>query len=134
MSQADRTPNYPGAGFHAVSHYDSPGDVLQDTKLSSAEKRVILSSWASDMYAVESQPAFRKVPGISQELRLSDILGALKLIDDDIDPPPRGAAVMRLPHFSSTNPVAPLSSMRRGAAANCNRAKASHGTHVSRWT
>jgi hypothetical protein len=63
MSHPDRTANNVELCFHPVSHYDSPDDVLNDTKLSTDEKRVILSSWASDMYVVESQPALREVPG-----------------------------------------------------------------------
>ena len=48
----------------------SPEDVLDDARLSIDEKRLILSSWASDMYVVESQPAFREMPGIPHKLRL----------------------------------------------------------------
>ncbi len=101
MSQADRLSNPLDARFHPVSHYASPDDVLRDCALSTGEKRVILSSWASDMYAVESFPALREVPGIAQRMRLEDILGALRQLDDEDDPPPRGGAVMRLsPHIS----------------------------------
>jgi hypothetical protein len=85
------------AGFHPVSHYESPADLLNDGKLCLAEKRLILSSWASDMYAVESQPGLRKIPGISRPLRLSDILGALRQLDREDQPPrPRGGAAMRV--------------------------------------
>jgi hypothetical protein len=83
--------------FHPVSHYDSPTDVLNDAALSTPEKRVILSSWASDMYAVESRPALRDVPGMPRPIRLADILSALRELDDDDDDPPRGGGVpMRL--------------------------------------
>ncbi|CCD94716.1 conserved hypothetical protein [Bradyrhizobium sp. ORS 375] len=86
-----------GAGFHPVSHYASPTDLLNDAKLSRAEKRLILSSWASDMYAVESQPGLRKIPGLARPLRLSDILGALRQLDREDQPPrPRGGAAMRI--------------------------------------
>jgi hypothetical protein len=100
MSQADRTANNVGPFFHPVSHYDSPDDVLNDATLSTDEKRVILSSWASDMYVVESCPAFREIPGIPRRLHLDDILAALKQLDDENDPPPRGGLAMRLPRFS----------------------------------
>ena len=50
--------------FHPAAGYSSPDDVLNDRALSVGEKRIILSSWASDMYAVESCPALREVPGI----------------------------------------------------------------------
>jgi hypothetical protein len=100
MSQADRTATNVEPLFHPVSHYESPADVLNDPRLSTDEKRVILSSWASDMYVVESHPALREVPGIPQRLRLDDILAALKQLDDDTDPPPRGGLAMRLPRFN----------------------------------
>lgn len=106
MSQANRTANNVEPFFHPVSHYGSPDDVLDDVKLSTEEKRLILSSWASDMYAVESHPALREVPGIPHRLRLDDILAALKHLDDDIDPPPRGGLAMRLPRFSKLDCVA----------------------------
>ena len=35
--------------FHPAAHYKSPADVLADAELSEPEKRIILSSWASDM-------------------------------------------------------------------------------------
>ncbi|SDG05393.1 hypothetical protein SAMN05216337_11183 [Bradyrhizobium brasilense] len=64
MSQVDRSIKDVEPVFHPVSHYALPHDVLSDAKLLTDEKRVILSSWASDMYVVESHPALRAVPGI----------------------------------------------------------------------
>ena len=95
MSQVKRTANGLEAHFHPVSHYNSPDDVLNDIRLSTDEKRVILSSWASDMYGVESKPTLREVPGIPNRLCLDDILAALKRLDDENDPPPRGGLAMR---------------------------------------
>jgi hypothetical protein len=46
------------------------------------------------MYAVESNPALREVPGVSQVMQLSDILTALRELDGQSDPP-RGGAAMR---------------------------------------
>jgi hypothetical protein len=100
MSQADRTAKNVEPLFHPVSHYNSPDDVLNDFRLSRDEKRVILSSWASDMYVVESQPTLREIPGIPDRLRLDDILAALKQLDDENDPPPRGGMAMRVPRFN----------------------------------
>ena len=77
--------------FHPVAHYSSPKEVLEDTELSTAEKRVILSSWASDVYTVESSPGLREIPGIDHTIKLSDILDALHELDDD-DPPPGGTS------------------------------------------
>ena len=101
MSQTDRTVNNVEPLFHPVSHYDSPDDLLDDARLSTDEKRVILSSWASDMYVVESEPTLREIPGIPHRLRLQDILAALKQLDAETDPPPPpGGLAMRLPRFS----------------------------------
>jgi len=98
MSHTDHVARGFHGQFHSVSHYDSPGAVLSAVGLSTAEKRVILSSWASDMYAVESNPAFRQLPGIAHPIRLNDILTALRTLDhNDDDPPPRGGAVMPFP-------------------------------------
>ena len=97
MSHAERTNNNVAPFFHPVSHYDTPDDVVNNVKLSTDEKRVILSSWASDMYVVESQPVLREIPGLPHRLRLDDILAALKRLDDETDPPPRGGMAMRLP-------------------------------------
>jgi hypothetical protein len=103
MSQVEPTTKNVKPSFHPVSHYDTPDDVVNDAKLSTDEKRVILSSWASDMYVVESQPTLREIPGLPNRLRLSDILAALKQLDDDIDPPPRGGMAMRLPRLGVLN-------------------------------
>ena len=138
MSQANRTANNVEPFFHPVSHYDSPADVLDDAKLSTEEKRLILSSWASDMYAVESHPALRGVPGIPHRLRLDDILAALKRLDDDIDPPPRGGLAMRLPRFSKLDCVAsdePQRFIDRHASTRRPRSmQASRIPSHSRWT
>jgi len=138
MSHADRTANNVGPSFHPVSHYDSPVDVLNDAALSTDEKRVILSSWASDMYVVESQPALREVPGIRHRLRLDDILTALKQLDDDSDPSPRGAMAMRLPRFSKLECTAfekPQRIISRHAATRRYRSMQAPCTQDhSRWT
>jgi hypothetical protein len=106
MSQIDRIRGSLEAPFHLISHHDSPDEVLDDAKLSAAEKRVILSSWASDMYAVESNPALRKVPNMAHSLRLSDILAALRKLDGEFDPPPRGGAAMRIWRPASIEAIA----------------------------
>ncbi|MFK4727200.1 hypothetical protein ABIE89_008300 [Bradyrhizobium niftali] len=82
--------------FHPAAHYTSPEDALNDNALSTPEKRIILSSWASDMFAVESCPALREIPGMGHTIRLADILAALRRLDGDDDPPPRGGVPMRL--------------------------------------
>lgn len=140
MSQADFSADNPGTLFHPVSHYDSPDDVLNDAGLSTDEKRMILSSWASDMYVVESQPALREIPGLPHKLRLDDILSALKRLDHETDPPPRGGLAMRLPRFSKLDCTAsdePQHVINRHAAARRSRslhASRSHASTRSRWT
>jgi hypothetical protein len=76
--------------LHPAAHYASPEDVLNDDELSVPEKRIILSSWASDMFAVESCPALREIPGMGHTIRLADILAALRRLDGDDDPPRPG--------------------------------------------
>lgn len=83
--------------FHPAAHYASPDDVLNDEVLSVPEKRIILSSWATDMFAVESCPALREIPGMGgHTIRLADILAALRRLDGDDDPPRPGGVPMRL--------------------------------------
>ncbi|UFZ06767.1 hypothetical protein LQG66_10895 [Bradyrhizobium ontarionense] len=104
--------------FHPVAHYACPADVLNDTRLSAAEKRLIVSSWASDMYAVESQPHLRKIPGIARPLHLADILGALRRLDREDQPPrPRGGAAMRVVPRVVVEADGGASDAARGAAA-----------------
>ena len=138
MSQANRTTNNAAPFFHPASHYESPDDVLNDAKLSTEEKRVILSSWASDMYVVESQPALREVPGISHPLHLDDILGTLKQLDEDDDPPPRGGLAMRLPRFTKLECTAsdePQRMFGRLAAERRHRQMpVARAANHSRWT
>lgn len=138
MSQAHRTANNVEPLFHPVSHYDSPEDVLDDAGLSAEEKRVILSSWASDMYVVESQPALREVPGIPHRLHLDDILAALKQLDDDTDPPPSGGLAMPLCRLSKIECVAseapqPLID-RRPATRRYRSVQTSRPRNHLRWT
>ncbi|MDI4231796.1 hypothetical protein AAFX91_32455 [Bradyrhizobium sp. 31Argb] len=95
MSNANTNTSNLNPIFHPAAHYASPEDVLKDDELSVPEKRIILSSWASDMFAVESCPALREIPGMSHTIRLADILAALRRLDDD-DPPRPGGVPMRL--------------------------------------
>ena len=139
MSKADCIANNVEPLFHPVSHYDSPDDVLHDAGLSIEERRVILSSWASDMYGVESHPTLRAIPGIPHKLHLHDILTALKRLDDDADPPPRGGLAMRPPRrFSKLGCKASKAAQHvldRRAAARCyGSMQASRPQNQLRWT
>ena len=104
MSKADlSTTDF--ALFHPAAHYDSPNEVLSDRQLSDAEKRVILSSWASDMFAVESCPGLRDIPGMGHPIRLADILAALRQLDGDENVQPRSGFGRRWrPGARSTTP------------------------------
>src|ERR1700756_2479481 len=136
MSQIGRSIQSRDAVFHPASCYDSPEDVLSDAELSVDEKRAILSSWASDMYVVESQPGVREVPGIPRKLRLDDIMAALKRLDSDNDPPRGGGLALRPFRFSQLGCVAsgasPCASDEQAATRRSRPAKFSH-TH-KRWT
>jgi hypothetical protein len=136
MSQVGRSTNSLDAVFHPASHYDSPEDVLNDAGLSIDEKRVILSSWASDMYVVESQPALREVPGISHKLRLEDIIAALKRLDGDNDPPRGGGLALWPPRFGKLDCVASDASLSAsGKQAATRRRRPVKFLHAHpRWT
>lgn len=121
MSQTDRSTHSLDALFHPVSHYDSPQAVLRDAALSATEKRSILSSWASDIYAVESNPALRKIPGIAREMRLSDILSALRRLDDEDEAQPQAS-----PHATDIRP-------RSLPQVALNRARWSREANVTRY-
>jgi hypothetical protein len=80
--------------LHPASAFDHPRDVLNDPDLTRAEKRAILSSWASDACAVSSAPGLRHAPGTKQPVTFDEIIDALRSLDD---PPPRpGGKSMRL--------------------------------------
>ncbi|ABD88014.1 hypothetical protein [Rhodopseudomonas palustris] len=73
-----------------------PEAVLRAPSLSRSEKRATLSSWASDAHAVDSKPWLRLIPGRDQPVALASILEALRRLDDDPDPPPKGGMAIRL--------------------------------------
>jgi hypothetical protein len=64
--------------FHPASAFNHPQDVVRDPDLTTEEKRAILSSWASDACAVESQPAARLPPGAKQPVGFDEIVDALR--------------------------------------------------------
>jgi hypothetical protein len=67
--------------LHPARFYDEPGDVVRDHRLSRAERRAILSSWASDACAIESCPMLRAAPYGKQPVEVDKILDALKDLD-----------------------------------------------------
>jgi len=72
--------------------FQRPEEVLNDPKMSRAEKRALLASWASDAHAVPSVPAMRQLEDGSL-VRLDEILQALKALDasNDLGPASRQA-------------------------------------------
>jgi hypothetical protein len=66
--------------LHPARAFAHPSDVVQDSDLTLAEKRAILSSWASDSCAVEAVPALRQKPG-TPAVRFDDVMDALRALD-----------------------------------------------------
>jgi hypothetical protein len=81
--------------LHPASAFTHPLDVVRDPDLTLAEKRAILSSWASDACAVDSMPALRRLPGSAAPVSFDDIIDALQSLDDDPDPPKPGGKAAR---------------------------------------
>ncbi len=78
--------------FNALLHpgtvFEHPRDVVADPKLSIAEKRAILASWASDASAIASCPAMRAPPGLRAPVTIDEILEALNALDGGPRHPP----------------------------------------------
>ncbi|MGF6309721.1 hypothetical protein ABIB82_004282 [Bradyrhizobium sp. i1.8.4] len=70
--------------------YETPHDVVRDSRLSLTEKRAILASWASDASAVASNPVLRAPRGLKSPVPVSDILEALRALDGGPPHPPGG--------------------------------------------
>lgn len=64
-----------------IADYAHPNDVLQDAGLDMAQKRAILSAWASDACAVESRPAFRWMPGTPGPIPFAHVRQAVATLD-----------------------------------------------------
>jgi hypothetical protein len=58
-----------------------PSDVVGAPSLSQDDKRAILAAWASDLYAVVSKPALRKLPGTIELVSIDDVQAALSELD-----------------------------------------------------
>lgn len=67
--------------LHPSRFYTRPGDVIADHLLTVEERRAILSSWASDACAVESNPALRQPPHTSGPVTFDEIMEALVGLD-----------------------------------------------------
>lgn len=69
--------------LHPAMHFDHPHDVLIAGGVSKDEKRAILASWASDICAIESMPAWRRYPGTERIVSYDEVLASLKALDRD---------------------------------------------------
>ncbi|EGE59538.1 UNVERIFIED_ORG: hypothetical protein GGI63_004844 [Rhizobium esperanzae] len=79
--------------LHPANHFSHPRDVLAADHISNDEKRAILASWASDIFAIESVPALRLYPGAERAVSYDEILEALKTLDkDDRQPGEQGSS------------------------------------------
>jgi hypothetical protein len=61
--------------------FNHPRDVLKDPCLDDAEKRAVLSSWASDASSVREQPSLRWMLGTPEPVLLSEIREAMAKLD-----------------------------------------------------
>ena len=62
-------------------HLRRPTDVLEAPSLSIDDKRTILAAWASDLYAVDSKPALRHMPGTPEPVSIDEVQSALIELD-----------------------------------------------------
>ncbi len=82
-------PTLPWAGVADAIHrvlrpavgFSHPADVLKDPDLDPAEKRAVLSSWASDASAVEGEPTLRWLFGTERPVPLAEVTEALRRLD-----------------------------------------------------
>lgn len=73
--------------LHPANYFGHPHDVLAADEIGNDEKRAILASWASDIFAIESAPALRLYPGAERAVSYDEILEALKALDKSDRPP-----------------------------------------------
>src|SRR5438045_579886 len=72
--------------LHPGWAFDHPEEVVNDPDLTLHEKRAILSSWASDACAVDSQPSLRMAPGSKGPVNFDDVVEALRSLDSRPQP------------------------------------------------
>lgn len=96
--------------------YSLPQQVLDDTQLTTDEKRSILAGWASDALAVEDHPALRRLPWSERLLSIDELLEALRSLDHQVG------------QFASS----PTRRLVRRAAMEAFRAAKAHRRHIER--
>ena len=67
--------------IHFYRSFQDPNELVGHPQLEPEVKRAILASWASDAFAVRSQPTLRKPPELAQPVPVADVLDALKKLD-----------------------------------------------------
>ncbi len=70
------SPRHPATGFM------HPDELVSDPRLTHAEKREVLASWASDARAVPDAPALRQLDN-GAVVRIDDVLRALRSLNED---------------------------------------------------
>lgn len=63
-------------------YFKHPRDVVHDPTMTTAEKRAILSSWASDASVINSSPMLREKSGSFYIASFDDIIKALEELDN----------------------------------------------------
>ncbi|WP_132960922.1 hypothetical protein [Rhizobium sp. BK251] len=58
-----------------------PIDVVRAPSLSVDDRRAILAAWASDLYAVDSHPSLRHLPGTPGPVSIDEVQAALSYLD-----------------------------------------------------
>lgn len=58
-----------------------PIELVRAPTLSVDDKRAILAAWASDFYAVESNPVLRQLPGMPEPVSIDEVQAALDELD-----------------------------------------------------
>jgi len=66
---------------HFLGSLGNPQELAEHPQIEPEVKRAILASWASDAFAVRSQPALRKPPELPHPVPVQDVLAALKKLD-----------------------------------------------------
>ena len=82
--------------LHPATVFDHPKDVVGHTALTTAEKRAILASWASDASAIASCPSMRSPAGLKRPVSIDEILEALCELDGRGPRNPPGGKPYRL--------------------------------------
>jgi len=76
--------------LHPGTAFEHPKDVVNHCALTTAEKRAILASWASDASAIASCPSMRSPVGVRKPVLIDEILAALCELDGGPRNPPGG--------------------------------------------